>query len=47
MKFNYDIIREKFGEGAVSAAKELNSMYTEAMYEWIASMWDGETGAFY
>lgn len=47
MNFNYDIIREKFGEEAVSAAKELNSMYTEAMYEWIASMWDGETGAFY
>ena len=47
MNFNYDIIREKFGEDAVAAAKDLNSMYTEAMYEWIASMWDGETGAFY
>lgn len=47
MNFNYDIIRERFGEDAVSAAKDLNSMYTEAMYEWIASMWDGETGAFY
>ena len=47
MRFNYDIIRERFGEDAVSAAKDLNSMYTEAMYEWIASMWDGETGAFY
>ena len=47
MNFNYDIIRERFGEGAVSAAKDLNSMYTEAMYEWIASMWDGEVGAFY
>ena len=47
MNFNYDIIRERFGEDAVSTAKELNSMYTEEMYKWMASMWDGETGAFY
>ena len=47
MNFNYDIVRESFGEDAVLAAKELNSMYTEEMYKWMASMWDGETGAFY
>ena len=47
MNFDYSIIKEKFGDEAVLAAKELNSMYTEAMYEWMASMWDGESGAFY
>ena len=39
--------RERYGEEGVKAALELRSMYKREMYEWIASLWDPNIGAFY
>ena len=45
--FNLEKTRERYGEEGVKAALELRSMYNREMYEWIASLWDGEIGGFY
>ena len=44
---NLEKVRERYGEEGVKAALNLRSMYNKEMYEWIASLWDSEIGAFY
>lgn len=46
-KLKFDCVRERYGSAGEEAAEALASMYLPATADWIASMWDGNVGAFY
>ena len=39
-------IKTNFGAATAEAAESFYSIYTDRIYEWLASLWDGEVGGF-
>ena len=46
-KINLEKTKERYGSAGVEAALNLRSMYPRESMDWIASLWDGNIGAFY
>ena len=44
---HYAIVKDKLGEGACDAMRELYSLYDERLYLWLAKLWDPTVGGFY
>ena len=43
----YKDLEASHGKEIADAVKQLNSLWDERVYEWLASLWDGEAGGFY
>ena len=43
----YKEIEESHGKATAEATEYLYSLYTDGIYKWLASIWDGEVGGFY
>lgn len=43
----YREIEEGYGKGTVDAVRELQSLFTDGLIEWIAGLWDKDRGGFY
>lgn len=46
-RFNYERVKSSHGSGVCDSLADFYSLYRGSMLEWIASIWDPESGGFY
>ena len=47
MRFSYERVVASHGSAVADAAYELNALFDERVYLWMAGLWDSERGGFY